>query len=210
VTPRAAFLVGLALAGASFGCSVGEGEGWVRSEKLYVEDCVDGKFDLGPDFFGANSFRADALLIRVQRGDNIEELSDGLTVLVNDLPTQRARVGQPISVGMPVGVSPPGVPIVYNPNPPPVSLALYLHRSCHVENATVYSIDGSITFKSIFSGDPNEESSDDRLTEASFDATFADPRQLVGPGSDDPNLKSRVTGYFRFFFQRGQPAQPFN
>ncbi|HEV8549738.1 MAG TPA: hypothetical protein VGQ57_11935, partial [Polyangiaceae bacterium] len=85
-----------------------------------------------------------------------------------------------------------------------------LHRSCHVENATVYSIDGSITFKSIFSGDPNEESSDDRLTEASFDATFADPRQLVGPGSDDPNLKSRVTGYFRFFFQRGQPAQPFN
>lgn len=200
----------LLLGATSLGCTVGEGEGWVRSERLYIEDCVNGKFDLGPDFFGANSFRGDALQIRVQRGDNIEELSDGLMVLVNDLPTQRARVGQAISVGMPVGVSPPGVPITYNPDPPPVSLALYLHDSCHVENGTVYSIDGSITFKSIFSGDPNEESSDKRLTDATFDATFADPRQLVGPAGDDPNLKSRVTGHFRFFFQRGQPAQPFN
>jgi hypothetical protein len=200
----------VSLGAASLGCSVGEGEGWVRSQRLYVESCVNGKFDLGPDFFGANSFRGDALQIRVQRGDNIEELSDGLVVLVNDLPTQRALVGQATKVGMPVGVSPPGVPIVYNPDPPPVSLALYLHDSCHVENGTVYSLSGSITFKSLFSGDPNEESSEDRLTEASFDATFADPRQLVGTGGDDPNLQSQVTGYFRFYFQRGQPAQPFN
>jgi hypothetical protein len=203
-------LLALALGWASLGCSVGEGEGWVRSDRLYVEDCVNGKFDLGPDFFGANSFRGDALQIRVQRGDNIEELSDGLMVLVNDLPTQRARVGQAISVGMPVGVSPPGVPITYDPDPPPVSLALYLHDSCHVENGTVYSIGGTITFKSIWSGDPNEEDSDKRLTDATFDATFADPRQVVGAAAEDPNLKSRVTGYFRFFFQHGQPAQPFN
>ena len=205
-----AFLALPLLGVASLGCTVGEGEGWVRSDRLYIEDCVNGKFDLGPDFFGANSFRGDSLQIRVQRGDNIEELSDGLMVLVNDLPTQRARIGQAISVGMPVGVAPPGVPITYDPDPPPVSLALYLHDSCHVENGTVYSIDGTITFKSIFSGDPNEESSDKRLTDATFDATFADPRQLVGAAGDDPNLKSRVTGYFRFFFQRGQPAQPFN
>lgn len=203
-------MLAVALACASLGCSVGEGEGWVRSDRLYIQDCVNGKFDLGPDFFGANSFRGDALQIRVQRGDNIEELSDGLMVLVNDLPTQRARVGQAISVGMPVGVSPPGVPIVYNDDPPAVSLALYLHDSCHVENGTVYSIAGTITFKSIFSGDPNEESSDLRLTDATFDATFADPRQLVGAAAEDESLKSRVTGYFRFFFQRGQPAQPFN
>ena len=200
----------LALGAASLGCSVGEGEGWVHSDQLYVETCVNGEFDLGPDFFGANSFRGDALQIRVQRGDNIEELSDGLQVLVNNLPTLRATVGQSVKVGMPVGVSPPGVPITYNPDPPPVSMALYLHRSCHVQNGTVYSVDGNITFKSIFSGDPNEEDSDDRLTEATFDVNFADPRQLVGAGMDDPSLKSQVTGYFRFFFQRGQPAQPFN
>jgi hypothetical protein len=210
VSRLGALAVVVAAAAANLGCSVGEGEGWVRSDRLYIEDCVNGKFDLGPDFFGANSFRGDALVIRVQRGDDIEELSDGLTIVVNDLPTQRARVGQAIAVGMPVGVSPPGVPVVYNANPPPVSLALYLHESCHVELGTVYSIDGTITFKSLFSGDPNEEKSEDRLTDATFDATFADPRQLVGPGADDPDLKSRVTGHFRFFFQRGQPAQPFN
>ena len=59
----------IVLGALSLGCSVGEGEGWVRSERLYVEDCVNGRFDLGPDFFGANSFRGDALQIRVQRGE---------------------------------------------------------------------------------------------------------------------------------------------
>jgi hypothetical protein len=193
----------------ALGCTVGEGEGYVKSDRLFVEDCWSGAFDLGPDFFGANSFRGDALLLRVQRGDNIEELSDGLTVVINDLPAQRARVGQDIAVGLPPGVSPPGVPVEFNENPPPVSLALYLHDSCHAQNGTVYSIGGSINFTSIWSGDPNEEESDERLTEARFDATFADPRLLVGEGAGDASVQSQVTGYFRFFFQRGQPAQPF-
>jgi len=199
----------LLVALASLGCTVGQGEGWVRSDKLNVEDCWDGKFDLGPDFFAADSFRGDALLVRVQRGDNIEELSDGLLIVINDLPTLRALIGQDIPVGLPPGVTPPGVPITYNPNPPPVSMSLYLHASCHIENGTVYSTDGSINFTSLFSGDPNEDDSGKRLTEATFHANFADPRQLVGAGADDPSLKSLVTGYFHFFFQRGQPAQPF-
>jgi hypothetical protein len=194
---------------ASVACTVGEGEGWVKSDRLYVEDCWNGPFDLGPSFFGADSFRADALMLRIQRGDDIEEMSDGLVAVINDLPTQRARLNQPIAVGMPVGVSPPGVPIVYNPDPPPVSLSIYLHASCHAQNGTVYSTDGTVTFTALFSGDPNENDPHQRLTEARFDATFADPRQLVGAGADDPSLKSHVTGYFRFFFQRGQPAQPF-
>jgi hypothetical protein len=193
----------------ALGCTVGEGEGWVKSERLFVEECWSGPFDLGPDFFGANSFREDAMFLRVQRGDNIEELSDGLIVVINDLPAQRARVGQPIDVGLPPGVSPPGVPVVYNDNPAPVSLALYLHDSCHAQNGTVYSMAGSITFASLWSGDPNEEESDQRLTDATFDATFADPRLLVGERADDESVQSRVTGHFRFFFQRGQPAQPF-
>ena len=199
----------LALGLVTMGCTVGEGEGWVRSDRLYLDDCWNGPFDLGPDFFGANSFRADALLFRVQRGDNIEELSDGLTIVVNDLPTQRARMGQAIAVGMPRGVSPPGVPVVYQENPPPVSLSLYLHDSCHVQNGTVYSTSGSITFKSLWTGDPDEDDSDKRLTDATFDATFADPRLVVGASADDPTLQSHVRGHFSFFFQRGQPAQPF-
>jgi len=193
----------------SLACSVGDGEGWVRSDNLFMEDCWNGGFDLGPTFFAANpSPGSKSLTIRVQKGDNLEEVSDGLVVVVSKLPTVRGQVGQDLEVGMPVGVSPPGVPIVYNENPPNVSLALYLHESCHAQNGTVYSIAGTINFESLYSGDPYESDADELLTEARFDATFADPRNLVG--TDVPaNAESHVRGYFRFFYQRGQPAQPF-
>ncbi len=191
------------------GCSTGEGEGWVRSNKLYVKDCWNGKFDLQPTFFGDNPYR-NTQQIRIQRGDNLEEVSDGVTALVNDVKGIRgSQLGTGVKVGMPPGVSPPGVPIKYNPNPPKVSLALYLHDTCHAQNGTLYSVGGTITFSSLFSGDPNESNADDRLTEAHFDAQFVDPRDQLADGSYDPAKESSVQGYFRFFFQRGQPAQPF-
>ena len=31
----------------ALGCTVGEGEGWVRSEHLFIEECWSGPFDLG-------------------------------------------------------------------------------------------------------------------------------------------------------------------
>ena len=193
---------------APLGCTVGEGEGSVSSDQLWVAGCWNGAFDLKPDFFGANPDEGESLTIRVQRGDNIEEMSDGLIVLVNHLPEVRKKVGQDLPVGLPRGVTPPGVPIVFNPDPPDVSLALYLHNSCHLQNGTIYSVRGTINFSSLFSGDPNESSSDARLTDATFDAYFADPREVVE--ADDPEaVTSHVTGNFRFFFQRGQPAQPF-
>jgi hypothetical protein len=193
----------------TFACNVGEGEGWVKSDQLFIEDCWNGGFDLGPDFFAANaSPGSESVTIRVQNGDNIEEVSDGLVVVVKELPKVRGMVGQDIEVGMPPGVSPPGVPIEYVDEPPKVSLALSLHGSCHAQNGTVYSVAGTINFTSLYSGDPYEDEADERLTEARFTAIFADPRNLVG--TDVPaNAKSEVQGYFRFFYQRGQPAQPF-
>ncbi len=201
-------------------CSVGEGEGWVRRDRLVIEDCWDGPFDLQPTFFGANPHREQEVLIRVQRGNNIQELSDGLTVLVTDTPRVRGELlGEPMAVGMPPGVTPPGVPLEANPSPPLVSLALYLHNTCHRENGTIYSVEpnrietggleSTITFLSLFSGDPNEKSADDRLTEAEFAAWFADPRVLDADGHIPADRASYVEGRFRFFFQRGQPAQPF-
>lgn len=191
------------------GCSTGEGEGEVRSDRLFVEDCWNGPFDLGPTFFGANPYK-DTQLIRVQRGDNLEEVSDGLIVLVDETSTIRQQLlGQPIPVGLPPGVSPPGIPVKLNPDPPIVHLALYLHDTCHEQNGSLYSLDGEITFDSLFSGDPNEDEGNDRLTEATFSATFADPRNVLPDGQVDAEKSSQVTGWFRFFFQRGQPAQPF-
>jgi hypothetical protein len=132
-------------------------------------------------------------------------------VLVNDLQEVRTQLNTDIQVGMPPGVSPPGVPIVFNPNPPKVSLALYLHNSCHLENGTVYSVAGTINFSSLFSGDLNEASSANRLTKATFSASFADPRELDAATDDAAKaaVTSTVTGDFDFFFQRGQPSQPF-
>jgi hypothetical protein len=199
VTRVGVFLLGLSLVG----CTVGEGEGWVKSDRLYIDDCWNGTFNLEPDFFAGNAYREESLIFRIQRGDNIEELSDGLVIVVNDLPSQRGLLGVPIEVGLPLEFRGTGQ------RPPDVSLGLYLHDSCHVQNGTVYSVGGSITFSSLWSGDHNEEDADARLTEARFDAVFADPRLLDAEGADDPNLSSRVTGYFRFYFQRGQPAQPF-
>lgn len=193
------------------GCTVGEGSGDVKSTHLYVSGCWNGPFDLKPDFFGANPDQETSLTIRVQRGDNIEDVSDGLIVLVNDLQEVRKHLNEDIPVGMPRGVTPPGVPVVYNPDPPKVSLSLYLHNTCHQQNGTIYSVAGTINFSSLFSGDLNEGSSENRLSKATFTASFADPRELAdAPDATAADaLTSTVTGDFDFFFQRGQPSQPF-
>jgi hypothetical protein len=202
--------VGLLLL-APLGCTVGQGNGHVKSDDLYVSGCWNGPYDLGPDFFGANPDQAESLTIRVQRGDNIEDVSDGLIVLVNDLQEVRKQLNTNIPVGMPPGVSPPGVPIVFNPDPPKVSLSLYLHNTCHQQNGTIYSVAGWINFSFLFSGDLNEGSSEARHTKATFNASFADPRELDAAADDVAKaaVTSTVTGDFDFFFQRGQPSQPF-
>ena len=199
---------------ALVGCSGGEGSGEVTSERLYIEDCWDGPFDLGPDFFAANPFRDEALIIRIQRGDDLPELSDGLYVVVNGLQEKRAQLKAEGSLDLNVGL-PADIEVVggaYEASSftsTDISLALYLHSTCHTVNGAVYALSGNITFTSLFSGDPNEPDADDRLTEATFSAQFADPRQLTGDAAQNAAVTSTVNGQFRFFFQRGQPAQPF-
>lgn len=202
-------LYGLALA-ASSGCTVGEGDGWVKSTRLYIPDCWNGGFDLGPDFFATNPFSDDTQVIRIQRGDNLQEVSDGLMILVNDTDSVRDRLGEALAVGVPAGVQCPGFPLEYNADPPLVNMSLYLHDSCHTqEGATIHSRTGTITFNKLFSGDINEKDGSDRLTDATFEVSFGNPCDFPPGEVEDEALKSTVTGYFKFYFQRGQPAQPF-
>jgi hypothetical protein len=197
-------------AALSAACTTGEGKGDVESERLFVEECWNGPLDLKPDFFAAVPFDDESLFIRVQRGDDNEGVSDGLLVLVNDLQNIRNNeIGQAIPVGLPPGVSPPGVPLKYNPDPARVSMTLYLHDSCDPHTADLYAVEGTITFQSLFSGDLNEHDASDRRTQATFEANFADPRKAEADGSYAAEVKSTVWGNFSFFFQRGQPAQPF-
>lgn len=67
-----------------------------------------------------------------------------------------------------------------------------------------------ITFTHLFSGNPEESDADERLTEASFDVYLADPRDACpGVSGPPPPCRGHLTGSFKFYFQRGRPAQPF-
>jgi hypothetical protein len=192
----------LAVASALQACSLGEGEGEVSSDWLTVANCWRGPFQLNPDFFAAVPYRR-TLDIRVQHGGDTEEVSDGIFVLVDDIDAVRAQLGQPLRVAQPPSIVPPGQPIVPDPNPAIVHLTLYLQRSCHAQNAVLYATDGQMIFHDIFDGDPTETNAAEMLTDAEFpDVTVADPR-------DNPPSSSRLRGHFKFYFQRGQPAQPF-
>lgn len=196
------------------GCSLGEGEGDVKSDALFVKDCWFGEYDLQPDFFAAVPYR-ESVNMRAQRGTDIQEVSDGLAVLVQDVNWIRDDLlDKPLTVTLSPGVLPPGATF---PPPPPedqpaVHMALYLQRSCHNQNSVLYAVGGTVTFHSLFSGDPNEDEATAKFTNAEFSVRMGDPRDApVGASANEiPNDKqSLVTGFFRFYFERGQPGQPF-
>jgi hypothetical protein len=213
------------------GCSVGEGQGDVTSERLVVGRCWNGEFDLRPTFFAAQPF-SNTLRIRIQRGEQDIERADGLSLLVNNITNIRAeRLALPdddpanptnpralLSVGLPPGVSPPGYPILPVPDFVDVSGALYLNNSCNPENANLFTIGGWVSFKKLFSGDPNENNADARQTEGSFELQLIDPREALPLDTPDETGRaytfpedriSTLTGNFSFVFHRGTPAQPF-
>jgi hypothetical protein len=209
----AAILLTSASGCALFGCTlVGQGEGEVRSDNLVVPTCWSGSFDLDPDFFAAVPFR-EVQQIRLQRGSDIYEVSDGVAIQVNDVPSIRNnRLGEELKVGLPpelLNEIAPGVP-QGTEDPPDVSMALYLQFSCHNQNVVLYAVDGTITFDALFSGDLNETVGAEKFTDARFSVNVADPRNIVPGTLDIPDdSKSTLNGWFRFHFKRGQPGQPF-
>jgi hypothetical protein len=194
--------------------SVGEGTGEVKTPeglKLFARDCWNDEYDLRPDFFAADPFRNE-MHIRVQRGSDLLEVSDGLSILVDDVATIRENKGMAFNVTLPKGVAPPGVPegtlCAAAGCDSPVHIALYLLESCHTQNTVLYATAGTITFEELFDGDPNEKDAEKKLTKATFDIVVGDPRDF-DPTTGVVANTSQITGSFEFFFQRGQPAQPF-
>lgn len=212
----AMFALGFGLVVAQPGCvSVGEGEGAVRSTHLFARACWDDPFDLQPNFFAADPFR-NQMHIRVQRGSDLLEVSDSLVILIDDVEWVRAHLGESIAVSLPAGVAPPGVPEgeacgAETCPDTPVHASLYLLDSCHAQNTVLSAISGTMVFDELFSGDPNEEDAAEKLTVGHFDLMVGDPTTLETDGSGVSTIpdQSEITGRFRFFFQRGQPAQPF-
>jgi hypothetical protein len=194
-------------------CSLGQGQGQIETDLLAVEGCWNGPFRLDPDFFAAQPYRR-TLNLRIQHGGDIEEVSDGATILVDDIDRVRTAIGDQggsaeFRVAQPPNVVAPGYPVVVDNDPAIVHLTLYLHRACHAQNSALYAVDGRITFRSLFNGNLRETDPTQKLTDAEFsDIVVADPRDRAIGGGAIQNV-SHLRGNLRFYFERGQPAQPF-
>ena len=269
-------------------CSQGQGTG-IACGTLDVQDCWTGSFNLQPNFFAAvptqstSSTPVQSLQMRLQNGGDTESFSDGIAILVDDISKVQNALGQALPVALPVGVTPPGVPIVADANPAYVHASLYLQKSCRPQNVALYAVaavtlnsdgscgqagpsspqntcalplvdgavlpgdgatvDGSastldasmpdgggvstgdggaptspapvgvstIVFDHIFDGNPNESNAGARLTSVrAFDLYFADPRAIAPGGlGPPPPCEGHLAGSFSFYFERGQPEQPF-
>ena len=126
-------------------CSQGEGDGRI-SGTLNVPSCWTGNFELGPDFFAATPYR-EQLQLRIQSGSDFESFSDGLAIMVYDITQIRpdpangnpGKYGQALDVSLPPEVTPPGVPVKPDPNPPLVTLTVYLGKSCRTQNVALHA-----------------------------------------------------------------------
>jgi hypothetical protein len=155
-------MLGALVALAVAACSLGQGQGEVKGV-LDVPDCWSGNFDLHPDFFAAVPATApngvqtttNALEIRIQNGSNFQTFSDGLIIGIDDAGEVRGDPGPngprpsllnvPLVVSLPPDVVPPGVPITPIPNPRIVHAALYLDRTCRLQNDALYALDAVST-----------------------------------------------------------------
>lgn len=207
----------VAMVAIASACSVGEGEGFVRGS-LHLEGCeadLSG-YDMNPNFFGAQSVSgpgagSSQLVIRIQRGADIQEYQDSLTISVIEVDDIRVnQLGKPIPIA---AIRPPGsAPDV---PPPKVRMSMSLRGSCGSpklnpgDNSQVvlHATSGTIIFDSIL--DPNAPSRDTnaKRIEGHFEnVQFEDPRKPMSSGGLNGGT---LSGQFKFFYQRGGPAQPF-
>jgi hypothetical protein len=145
------------------GCSTSEGDGRTTGT-LNVANCWTGPYELRPDFFAA-VFHTGALQIRIQNGSDSETFSDGINIIVQDVAKVRPNpdtkfagtYGEQMRVGLPPGVTPPGVPIRPQKDPPIVGMSLFMQGSCRTENVVLYAVESvTITTDGTCTADPVE------------------------------------------------------
>jgi hypothetical protein len=128
-------------------CSQGEGDGKI-SGTLNVPNCWTGTYELNADFLAGVPYR-ESFQIRIQNGSDFESFSDGMSILLSDITQIRpdpstgnaGKYGQPLKVGLPPGVTTPGVPVKADPDPPLVSMTMYLQKTCPTQNVTLQAVD---------------------------------------------------------------------
>ena len=189
---RSARAVVLAVAAALLGaCSVGSGEGSVTGTVNAPEcDLEMAAYDLEPTFFGADPVE-EQLEIRIQRGSDFEQFSDGLTILVRDASMVRAEL-----IGIPIELTGEFSDLV--------QMNVYLNETCPAGRrelpVSLQAVAGFIVFQNIYAPTLTEDDVENaaRFTDVSFvDRESPDERNAT------------LTGDFVFLHNRGRPAQRF-
>jgi hypothetical protein len=174
------------------GCATGPGEGEVAGPLTALSCDLDNvSYSLDPSFFSATDVE-DQLEIRLQRTGAMPDQTDGLSVIVHDVPEVQSTLGTPISIAL------TGAEAL-------VQLTLVLSDSCPVRRASgtpvfMSAVEGEIVFQAIHS--PEHPGTDKRIA-ASFDGV-----RFVDPGSPDETF-AVLSGYFDFLYSRGRPLQLF-
>ena len=171
------------------GCSIGHGAGEV-SGTVSVPGCrPEGPYELRPNaFFGEAAEQV--LKVRVQRGSDIEGLSDGVSVLIDDAAlVKNMLLDQDIPIGVDVA--------------PRVDMTFYLNDTCPAERdktpVALSAVSGTIRFSAIYA--PRVDKKEVRIA-----------AQLTGVRFEDPRSDARwaeLNGDFDFLYVRGSPAQRF-
>ncbi|MEM7136869.1 MAG: hypothetical protein AAF500_09845 [Myxococcota bacterium] len=172
------------------GCSTGRGEGTATGQVWAPECGLDAEpFSLDPNFFAMQpSTTVEIIDIRIQRGSDIPNLSNGISVFIAEPEMVKDEML--------------GIEIPLERFDPAVEMTVYLNSTCPTDIPVVYrSISGTIQFDELF---VPWVSNDNRITTAVFtDVLFVD--------TDDPeNRRAVLSGDFTFLYQRGRPAQNFS
>ena len=208
----------VALVTTTAACAVGKGTGSVTGNISLVGCDADlAHYDMQPDFFSATEAHGQ-LIIRIQPGGYYQEYSDSVTIAVQsyeDINAQIAAGGGsatiPVSLERPPG-SAPSVP------PPPVRLTLSLRKSCGSDKlnpatdnpyVVLHAVSGTIKFTSILHGDIYSRDTNGKRIEGEFHVELADPRTWGTEAANGQAANGHLDGTFKFFYQRGGPAQPF-
>ncbi len=197
--------VTMVVAGA---CSVGTGTGELTGEIVLVDCGVEIlDYSMRPTFFAADYItnlgayddqESPFATIRVQRGSFRESVSDGLLLSIYDVNAiARDHLGEAL----------PLTQVAEGREQPLLDVTLYAGQSCDAGYPdefwrippNLHAVGGTITFHALHA--PDLDGEDTEISAELVDAEFA---------SDRPDQRhARLSGSFRFFYQRGAPAQSF-